>query len=96
MGIVGRAYSGAELRKRPSLKDVTMCSEWLNFQTFCEWYKEQYSEDGWEIDKDVAVPGNTHYCPERCIIIPRRLNGKLPKRTSVEVYITKDGSWCAQ
>jgi hypothetical protein len=58
---------------------ATVCSEWLNFQKFCNWYYlEPYrSNTGvnnkiYHLDKDIL--GNGIYEPNSCCFIPQQLN----------------------
>ena len=53
------------------------CEEWHNFQTFGEWYENNYYQVGNErmhIDKDILFQGNRIYSPETCLIVPQRIN----------------------
>lgn len=54
----------------------TICDEWLNFQTFAEWYdKNKYECDGrLHLDKDIRYPGNKIYSQETCLLVPQRIN----------------------
>ena len=53
-----------------------VCDEWLNFQTFAKWHDENYYEvnERLHLDKDILIPGNTLYAPDRCLLIPQRIN----------------------
>ena len=54
----------------------TVCDEWLNFQNFAKWHSENYYEvnERLHLDKDILIPGNTLYAPDRCLLIPQRIN----------------------
>ena len=54
----------------------TICDEWLNFQTFADWYTEREYEvnERLHLDKDIKNVGNTHYSPENCLLVPQRIN----------------------
>ena len=54
----------------------TICDEWLNFQTFAEWYdKNKYECDGrLHLDKDIRYPGNKIYSQETCLLVPQKIN----------------------
>ena len=74
-------------QKFPTYKDVTVCSEWYNFQNFatwCETQKTQSTIDGcvefYDLDKDLLIKGNKIYSPETCCFVPREVNGLLVKR----------------
>ena len=54
-----------------------VCEEWYNFQTFAEWFYDNFYQVGTErmhVDKDILYKGNKIYCPEKCIIVPQRIN----------------------
>ena len=48
----------------------------MDFQNFAKWAEENFIE-GYELDKDLLVPGNKKYSPETCVYIPQRLNSFL-------------------
>ena len=62
-------------------KDVVVCKKWLNFQTFCKWFLDNYIE-GYELDKDLKIPGNKIYSAETCLMIPSTLNKALNRHVS--------------
>lgn len=82
--------------ERPGYEGVTICDEWMEFETFEIWYEENYIE-GYDLDKDLKSPGNTHYSPENCLFIPGTLNRKLAKLDCCGIYFhSGSGSWRAQ
>lgn len=61
----------------PAYENCTVCKEWHNFQTFCDWYfKNYYDYTGGRlhIDKDILNKGNTVYAPDRCLLVPQKIN----------------------
>lgn len=70
-----------------SYAGVTVCKEWLNFQTFCTWHLDNYVE-GYELDKDLKHKGSQIYSPENCMYLPATLNKALnthvASRSSIE------------
>lgn len=81
-----RAYNKNYHSKFPTYKDVTVCSEWLNFQNFAEWCSSQpffnaRDEKGrvYQLDKDLLCKGNKTYSPETCCFVPSEINGLLIK-----------------
>lgn len=54
----------------------TVCDEWLNFQNFAKWYREHYYDvdERLHLDKDILVAGNLIYAPDRCMLVPQRIN----------------------
>ena len=72
-----RCYSSSFHKIRPTYVDCTVCEEWLNFQTFSDWYfKNYYQIDGQImcLDKDILVSGNRVYSPQTCIFAPISVN----------------------
>lgn len=63
-------------------KDVTICDEWLIFDNFYQWFKENYRE-GWQIDKDILIKGNRLYCPECCCFVPAFINSLFTKSNKI-------------
>ena len=61
--------------------DAVMCEEWKeNPRAFVKWYLEHYYEVEGErmaVDKDLLVPGNLEYAPDKCCILPQKLNTLL-------------------
>lgn len=68
-----RAYNQKYHAARPTYSDVTVCKDWHSFSAFRAWWLDNYKE-GWQLDKDLLVPGNREYSPDACIYIPSRLN----------------------
>lgn len=60
----------------PTYYDCDLVAEWLNFQNFAGWCQTQegFALNGWQLDKDLLVPGNRTYGPDTCCFLPRRLN----------------------
>ena len=55
---------------------VTVCDEWQCYHRFADWYEEHtYECDGrLHLDKDILYPGNKEYSPEKCLLVPQRIN----------------------
>jgi len=80
--MIARCYSTNNLNKNRCYKDVTVCTQWLNFQEFAKWYDTKYKEDGWQLDKDLlSDPNNKVYSPTTCVLIPKVLNSFLINST---------------
>lgn len=77
-----RCYSDSYQAKIPAYKGCTVCKEWHNYQNFAEWasIRKSLSGSGWQVDKDLLVPGNKEYSPDSCVIIPQWLNTFLASR----------------
>ena len=75
--IMNRCYNPKQAEKRPAYVGVvTVCPEWHDFQNFAKWYTENYYEvEGrLHIDKDILVEGNKEYHPDKCLLVPQRIN----------------------
>ena len=68
-------YRGSEHHQR-SYEGVTVCQEWLNFQTFAAWYDANYPSDGgkYQLDKDIVHPDAKEYSPHTCTFVTQQEN----------------------
>lgn len=74
--MITRCYSDRSLIDSPSYAECTVCDEWLEFQTFAEWFDINHIP-GFAIDKDILNPGNKIYSPENCGFVPTAINTML-------------------
>lgn len=68
--------------KNPTYAEAFVCEEWHNFQTFGDWFEENYNPDimeGWELDKDLLIKRNKIYSPETCSFVPKEINTLILK-----------------
>lgn len=75
--MLNRCYNSNEAQKRPAYYGiVTVCEEWQCFQNFAKWYFDNYYEiEGrLHVDKDILCPGNKVYSPDKCLLVPQRIN----------------------
>ena len=56
-------------------ENVTVCEEWLNFQTFAEWHEVTYINN-YQLDKDLKQPNikNKIYSPDTCCWLKPSIN----------------------
>lgn len=75
-GILQRGHSSAFKESNPSYKDVSVCIDWHNFQVFAEWFNNQpfAKAEGFQLDKDLLIPGNREYSPSACSFVPGAIN----------------------
>lgn len=73
INMIQRGYDNKFKSANPTYKNCTVCDEWLNFQTFGEWFDNNYIE-GCQLDKDLLVKGNKIYSPETCCFLPKSIN----------------------
>lgn len=77
-----RCYSDKYKMKNPKYKNVTCCEDWLCFQNFAKWYKDNFytiDNERMELDKDILHKGNKIYAPENCCFVPSRINSLFVK-----------------
>lgn len=93
-GMFNRAYRMENIR--PGYKDVTVCDAWFTFSNFDNWYQE-HNVEGFVLDKDLVLEGNTVYCPEYCRFVPPYINTLLSYAKRYErkyllgAHVRKDG-----
>jgi len=74
-----RCYSEKYLAISPTYIGCSVCEEWLDFQSFAEWYLNQTNSGnpGFQIDKDLRRGGNKVYGPDSCSFVPQAINTLL-------------------
>ena len=80
-----RCYSAAYHARHPTYTTCSVDDRWHNFQTFCRdtmRMRNAYVE-GFELDKDLRVPGNRVYGPTTCSFVPKEINRLLNDHRSV-------------
>lgn len=97
-----RCYSLRYQELHPTYKGVTVCKEWHNFQSFADWFTDNY-RDGWHLDKDLLSGDVKVYSPETCVFIPQALNKFLTniKYTNTSGFIgvswsSSRNGWCSE
>lgn len=57
-------------------KDCSVCEEWLTYSNFAKWFDcpDNGYREGYDLDKDILVPGNRVYSPNTCLIVPGYIN----------------------
>ena len=74
--MIERCYREQTLKSSPSYFDVVVCEEWRSFMSFRKWWVDNHV-DGWQLDKDILVPGNKTYSPGTCIFVPCWVNSMI-------------------
>lgn len=77
-GILRRCYDTKQ-KCYVNYKGCTICAEWTLFSKFERWYEKHYRL-GYDIDKDILVPGNKVYGPNVCCFVPQSVNKLLTAR----------------
>lgn len=72
-------------KRDPSYMDVSVASEWRNFQVFSEWCNQQpeFFNKGSALDKDILIKGNKVYSPDTCCFVPPVINSLFVKANKV-------------
>ena len=85
-GMLERCYDSTYQQKKPTYKGCFVCNEWLNYSVFKQWYDNNFyviKNDQLHLDKDILKKKNKCYCPEHCILVPRRINSLFTNGTNV-------------
>jgi len=76
--LLARCYYEKLEQKYPTyMNKCTVCDDWHNLQNFGAWYEENYykvERERMHLDKDILFKNNTVYAPDRCLIVPQRIN----------------------
>lgn len=91
-----RCYCGERKEHMNYFINCTVCDEWFDFQNFAKWYSNnKYDVNGrLHLDKDILIPGNTIYSPDRCLLVPQKINEQFhysPKNNGLPTGIRKAG-----
>lgn len=94
--MIERCYCGERKEHMSYFKNCTVCEEWFNYQNFAEWYSNnKYDVDGrLHLDKDILMPGNTLYAPDRCLLVPQKINEQFhysPKNNGLPTGVRSAG-----
>ena len=71
-----RAYNTSFHKRKPTYIGTSVCDEWLRFSVFKSWMTEQDWE-GKQLDKDILVPRNKIYAPDRCLFVTSQINSLM-------------------
>lgn len=71
-----RCYDARVQAKQPAYIGCVVDLKWHKLSAFRDWYDARY-RPGFALDKDILVPGNKVYGPDRCVLVPRRINNLL-------------------
>ena len=92
--MIERAYDKNYHALFPTYINVTVCSEWHNFQNFAEWFENNYIE-GYHLDKDLMQigVGNKVYSPTTCLFVPSYLNSFILQLYSSNTSGSRGVTW---
>lgn len=73
-----RAYCPKLHARQPTYIGCSVADDWLEYQDFGDWFENhEYGNRGYHLDKDLLLPGNKVYAPDRCVFVPQELNKLL-------------------
>jgi hypothetical protein len=74
-GLLLRCYDAKFHESHPTYTCCSVSDEFLEFQLFAGWCNSQVGfKEGGELDKDLLIRGNSHYCEDTCLFLPKPLN----------------------
>ena len=79
-----RCYSDTYQKKQPTYEGCKCSENFKSYEYFYEWCHKQigFSNQGWQLDKDLLIKGNKVYSESTCVFIPREINSLLTKSTA--------------
>lgn len=79
---------GIEQKLHPTYVGCEVHPDFIKFQDFAAWCHKQvgFGNHGWDLDKDILVPGNKVYGPDTCCFVPQELNKLLLVKTVTGIY----------
>lgn len=78
-----RCVDKSTKEKCPSYKNVKCDSSWQFYENFYEWIHNQENfeilkeQNDVNLDKDILIKKNKIYAPDRCVLVPRKINNIL-------------------
>lgn len=84
-----RCYSQNCKQRVPTYEKVRCCEEWLYYSNFYRWALNQENYYNWYdnsrsgLDKDILIKHNELYAPDRCFLVPTRINTLFIKADKV-------------
>ena len=72
-----RCYSPKFQERNPTYVGCTVDPNWLYLSNFKKWAEDNNYKKGLQLDKDILSPGNKHYSPETCLLVPNEINKLL-------------------
>lgn len=77
-GMIRRCYSAKAQLRNPTYTGCIVSDDWHDFQGFAEWWaNNEFSDLGYDLDKDILTPDNKVYSPDTCVFVPQEINKLL-------------------
>lgn len=77
--MIKRCYDKDFTSKNLTYLGCSVTEAWHKFSAFKEWMQSQ-DWKGKELDKDILIPGNKMYAPDRCLFVRGRINSFMSDR----------------
>lgn len=101
--IITRCYNPKRHDLQPFYRDCEISEDWRDFQNFADWfYSHDYSDMGYQIDKDLLVINNRLYSKDTVCFLPQEINKLITIRNKSNgrklgtSFHKSKGSWSAQ
>ena len=91
-----RCYSDNSKKKNPTYEGCEVSDKFKSYEYFYEWCNKQigFSNQSWQLDKDLLIKGNKVYSEDSCIFIPKEINSLLTKCTASRGKHLIGVHWC--
>lgn len=95
-GMLDRCYNESSTRSRATYTDCSVAPCWHRYSDFKVWFDKNCIA-GYQLDKDILIPGNRVYSPDTCCFVPPYINmaarwqRKLPRAGHPGVEIFAEG-----
>lgn len=95
--MITRCYCAKLHARRPTYIGCSVADEWLDYQEFAQWFENhEYSDRGYQLDKDLLLPSNKMYAPDLCVFVPQELNKLLNDHSNARGQYPQGVNWCKQ
>ena len=91
-----RCYSDVLKKKYPTYESCEVSDKFKSYEYFYEWCNKQigFSNQSWQLDKDLLIKGNKVYSEDSCVFIPAEINKLLVKSDKKRGKYLIGVHWC--